>query len=303
MASFGDQRIDQLVSTFSQASEELAELMSQMVEADREDRHAIYALILAILLRLRKAAQEWSEVTVAGIYAEALQEAADDLISQGYLGDLIGPDQGTHEVQRMADSFLADTEGALSNVRSVAVRLRNGQTDRRFLTGTLVVGLSAGGVRAIKARRRIKQSLREGMMAMLAKDGKIYHYSLDYYVGMVAQQIKYKTMSRAVLNQMQFTGHDLVQISPNPSTIGDYCDEYRGKVFSISGTDPHYPPLAETPSGGPPFHPHCHHTLQPYVDRAIAEMGPVDPKFLEMGRTPGMGPNDFQKLWRAKRAG
>jgi hypothetical protein len=63
-------------------------------------------------------------------------------------------------------------------------------------------------------------------------------------------------------------GVEHVRIS-NPPRVGepDVCTVFAGRVFFIGlGTDPlGFPKLSSVPNGGPKFHPHCRHGLQPYV--------------------------------------
>lgn len=61
---------------------------------------------------------------------------------------------------------------------------------------------------------------------------------------------------------------DHVRIS-NPHRVGepDVCTIFAGRVFFIGiGPDPlGFPKLSSVPAGGPKFHPHCRHSLQPWV--------------------------------------
>jgi hypothetical protein len=64
------------------------------------------------------------------------------------------------------------------------------------------------------------------------------------------------------------SGVDHVRIS-NPPRVGepDVCTVFAGRVFYVgTGADPlGFPKLSDVPNGGPLFHPHCRHGLQPYV--------------------------------------
>ena len=75
---------------------------------------------------------------------------------------------------------------------------------------------------------------------------------------------------------------DLVEVVGPYS--GDFCDFYVGKVFSISGNSDKYPPTADMPNGGPPFHPNCRHTLAPFVEKLASETdivrAQINPQFL-----------------------
>jgi|SRR5579862_2366416 len=63
---------------------------------------------------------------------------------------------------------------------------------------------------------------------------------------------------------------DHVRIT-NPTRVGDpdVCTVFAGHVFYVgAGDDPlGFPALRDVPKGGPKFHPHCRHAIQPYVVR------------------------------------
>lgn len=57
---------------------------------------------------------------------------------------------------------------------------------------------------------------------------------------------------------------DLVKIV-GPKTTCEICSKHVGQVYSISGTNPNYPPL-DLIDGVPPFHPNCCHNLAPFIE-------------------------------------
>lgn len=134
---------------------------------------------------------------------------------------------------------------------------------------------------------------------IIGTDGRTYRYDPDYYVDLAATMAIGAAATAAVLINANNTGNDLVQISPNPSTIGDFCDAYRGKVFSVSGAHPFYYPLSWVPNGGPPMHIWCRHYLLPYEGPNLEELRNVPGDILEVGRS-GAGTNEIQKLWLSR---
>ncbi len=306
MPSFGDQRIDELVDSFSEYAEELASIMADMPEAEGQKRLALYALIAMRLEELRKEAYEWAEETVADIYTEADRRVMDELEEVGLLEYAEVGDRQDEDVKRLVLMFTSDIDQALNSIRDTAVRMKSGYFDYRLfgiLDRRKLAGFGLAGMVAVMAKNRMRKQIRDGLVRILTNNGKIYGYSLDYYIGLVADVIKQRAISAATIMRMMLNGQDLVMISPNPSTIGDYCDEYRGKIFSLSGTNPRYPSIRLCPGGGPPpFHPHCHHYPIPVFSQEMMEEGEsVDNEFLELGAVAGATPNDFQKLWLSKK--
>lgn len=82
------------------------------------------------------------------------------------------------------------------------------------------------------------------------------HFTPDYYAELIARTRFHEVQSLATLDVAENVGSDLVVVS-NHNTTTPMCQEHEGVVYSISGNDPEFPPLTDSP----PFHPNCLHTL------------------------------------------
>jgi hypothetical protein len=91
------------------------------------------------------------------------------------------------------------------------------------------------------------------------------HYAPDYYAELVARTRFHEVQSMATLDVARNVGSDLVVVS-NHNTTTPMCMEHEGQVYSISGEDPDFPALEDTP----PFHPNCLHTLHVTFKWAVA---------------------------------
>ena len=114
---------------------------------------------------------------------------------------------------------------------------------------------------------------REGVTAFVDKAGR--HWSLHTYCSMVS-----RTTSRQAEVLASLTAdpeHDLYRITRTGTTCA-LCAPYEGRVYSKSGTNPGYPPLADAfgkqdPNGPDTLtntwlniHPGCRHSLQSYTE-------------------------------------
>lgn len=189
-----------------------------------------------------------------------------------------------------------------------------GEVQRSFgqAISSLATELLAGAVPAVfgifgriaqltpQQRLSVQNKIQSKTIALRAKNGRMYRYESRYYLKMLKHTAVMDAVSNAVIHSARNGAGDLVQISPQPSTIGDYCDAYRGQVFSVSGQSSSFPPLSITPQGGPPFHPWCHHYLLPITNERAASMKTVlPPGFASLGQR-GANPREFQKLWLAR---
>lgn len=127
-------------------------------------------------------------------------------------------------------------------------------------------------------------------------------FSADYYFTLVLYHELSSLRRDSAIKQAIDNGSHLVQISPQPSTIGDYCDLYKGRVFSVKGAHPDFPPLTDCPNGGAPLHPWCRHFLiplepdSPAIQKAL-NLPPIPREFVEAARS-GASPNKFMQLWQ-----
>ena len=113
---------------------------------------------------------------------------------------------------------------------------------------------------------------REGVTAFVDKAGR--HWSLHTYCSMVSRTTSRQAEVLAVLTADP--GHDLYQISSHNTTC-ELCAPYEGRVYSKSGIDPDFPPLAaafgKVDPNGPDtlantwlnIHPNCLHVLIPWT--------------------------------------
>ena len=113
---------------------------------------------------------------------------------------------------------------------------------------------------------------REGVTAFVDKAGR--NWSLHTYCAMVSRTTSRQAEVLAVLTADP--EHDLYMISSHGTTCA-LCAPYEGRVYSRSGTDPDFPPLAaafgKVDPAGPDnlantwlnIHPNCLHVLVPWT--------------------------------------
>ena len=129
------------------------------------------------------------------------------------------------------------------------------------------------------------------------KNGDDMAFDVGKYAKMVATTQTQQASVMARHQRLHELGVDLVMVIGSNSE--NFCTEFVGKVFSISGNHPKYPPLADLPWGGPPFHPNCSKTTRPFIEDL------ADPEDLERA-VPDQGsrsmlkqtPSQAQRIYR-----
>ena len=111
----------------------------------------------------------------------------------------------------------------------------------------------------------IEESIDGEYITVVDKNGKPRNYRIMPYAEMCVYTEAIHSQAQATVNIALENDSDLVQVSDH-ATICPICAPIEGKVFSISGNDPEFPPL-DFELG---LHPGCKHSLT-VVYREILE--------------------------------
>lgn len=188
----------------------------------------------------------------------------------------------TDIVERLTVNLLGElmeaSATAKRNMEDVVLgRLENDVFRTAGLSG--VAEMQAKGTGAYQtAQRMIRELRRQGVTCFVDKAGR--RWSLYNYCNMAARTTSHQAEVLAVLTRDP--EWDLYQVTAHAGSCG-LCAPYEGRVYSRSGTDPDFPPLASAfgkidPDGRNDLtntylniHPNCLHQLIPWTP---------------MGRTP-----------------
>lgn len=139
-------------------------------------------------------------------------------------------------------------------------------------------GMARGVGTRITANEMYNQLIKEGVTAFVDKAGR--HWSLHTYCDMVARTTSRQAEVLSVLTQDET--QDLYKISSHGTTC-KICAPLEGRVYSKSGTDPDFPPLAlafgKIDVNGPDdltnsylnIHPSCLHVLTAWTPMGRSE--------------------------------
>lgn len=104
-------------------------------------------------------------------------------------------------------------------------------------------------------------------LQVMTKNGPRRLHIFDH-VQMTATTTENAVRTEARNNRIKEMGIRLVRVSPNPPLTPCVCSLYAGRVFALDkeiSAKTGFPLLADTPNGGPPFHPYCTHTTMPFI--------------------------------------
>lgn len=275
-----DPRLESLVALYVLANQRLSLLFDQLLVFPQAERFRAMQSIQFILRGLESDTERWISQNVSAFFKEADAAAVSTLRRAG-LGEFLAPQADEAALAALAQGIRGPLEKARQSIEFQATKLvRSTSLTSEFpmlalqAKRGLSVNLSTAEV-AVQTEQRIVISLRERfqtkIVSVLGSDGKRYRFGFDFYSAMVAQNTRAQASATAAILRARQTGHDLVRVSANKSLHGDWCDAYRGRVYSLSGENPIYPWVGMIPNGGPPFHPWCRHSMDIFIPEFHSE--------------------------------
>ena len=277
--------LKKLVSLFLKAETDIINTIGRLRSAANVDYAQVAALerVQAILRQLENDAWTYSRPMIAKQFYVAHPEARriKGETTKKHLRGYLNAAELTTEQYAIIDQLVANLMGeitdatltAYATVESALIGRVEPDVFRRV--GLEQVALQqARGAGTYKALPDFVDALRkEGITAFVDKAGR--HWSLHTYCSMVS-----RTTSRQAEVLASLTAdpeHDLYRITRTGTTCA-LCAPYEGRVYSKSGTNPDYPPLADAfgkvdPNGPDTLtntwlniHPNCRHSLQSYTE-------------------------------------
>lgn len=213
------------------------------------------------LQEMTQAAEEQAPIAIESFF----DSTADAMISTK-----------TNIVNTLVNNYLGKIDEAAEIAYTSAVKyLAVGRLEAdeiRSLSLERVAEAEALGKGWRDAQRKLAIDLNnKGVTAFVDKAGR--EWDLTAYCSMLTRTTAKQATVAAELTE---NDHDLWQIIPHGTTCA-LCSAYEGRVYSKSGTDPDYPPLASAFGKIDPYgrndltntylniHPNCLHSLAPYT--------------------------------------
>lgn len=258
------QDVLKLIDIYRRAQQELILIIAEKEARGNVTyyRRAILKQVNEELQKLDKQAREWAGEVIAKHYQKGIDEAMKSLKKSGIDIDTVEPDSFA-QIHKAAIEILAqncfdqlhDANAFVGRMIDDTVRQASIEAAaQKFATGSTVKEMK---------KLLIQKLIEEGINGIKDKRGRMI--SLDAYAETVARSTTREATNKAVLNQVSAIGYDLVQMSRHSPTC-PICAPLQGRVYSISGRDPRFPPLTKAYSG--PYaniHPNCRHVLTPYI--------------------------------------
>lgn len=285
-----EKELEKLISIFLKAETDIINEIGRLRSQGLIDYHAVAALerVQAILRQMENESWEYVPRMVEKMFYVRVPEARrieGETVKKhrrGYLNASVLSGEQHAIVDQLVSSLMGEitdaTITALATVQSALIGRVEPDVYRRI--GLEQVALQqAQGRGTYKVLPEFVQALRrEGITAFVDKAGR--NWSLHTYCSMVSRTTSRQAEVLAVLTADP--EQDLYRISSHGTTCA-ICAPFEGRVYSKSGTNPDYPPLAaafgkQDPAGPDTLantwlnlHPNCLHAIYPYSEGGRTE--------------------------------
>ena len=281
-----DKELEKLVAIFLKAETDIINEIGRLRSQGLVDYHAVAALerVQAILRKMENDAWEYVPQMIEKQFYVRVPEARKRLDvpetpakhAAGYRNAAALTGEQMDIVQRLTQNLMGEiTDATMTSMTTLqsAILGRIQPDVYRRVGMEQVAAMQATGRGVSKTAPAFVELLRrEGVTAFIDKAGR--RWSLHTYCSMVTRTTSRQAEIAAVLTADP--EHDLYKISSHNTTC-KICAPFEGRVYSRSGTDPDFPPLAlafgKIDRGGPDtlantwlnIHPNCLHVLIPWT--------------------------------------
>lgn len=279
-----EKELQKLIQIFLKAETDIINEIGRLRSMGNVDYHAVAALerVQAILRKMESDSWEYvpqmieREFYVRVPEARRIEGETVQKHAAGYANAAALTGEQTAIVDRLAMNLMGEITDASMTVMATLQSALIGRVEpdvyRRVGLEQVAAQQAVGrGVNA-SVPAFVQALRREGIRAFTDKAGR--DWSLHTYCTMVSRTTSRQAEVLAVLTADQ--EHDLYMISSHGTTCA-LCAPYEGRVYSRSGTDPDFPPLAaafgKMDPAGPDtlantwlnIHPNCLHVLVPWT--------------------------------------
>jgi len=281
-----ERAVKDLRAQYARAADDVLRILEglQPIGFNASKSAAARARVNAVIVRLNRYARSWTKRRIREAYAEGrdVAEARLSIMGEFPLTRRVNANRHKKTERRLADRVFADLFKANRSIEVIARRYCNAmlqsaegvrelQAFDEGLAERFISRVSAAAVKTGLARGDLQKRLLKYLQNKLSGQDFITingrNFNLRDYSELVARTNLRNAQTEAIKTAAWEYNHDLVEI-PYKDGSCDECQEFEGKVYSLSGDDPEFPMLEEQP----PLHPRCRHYLR-VTSRNILRQG------------------------------
>ncbi len=231
-------------------------------------KSAVLARVNATLKKLKAQTDDWIDTNVIRFYKEGIAEADKAILEQYIAAGQLPPDfpaAFTVIDQAAVNILVNDVKLKFSEL---LLRTQTGIDNdlRQAILGSLLDKVTTGQTLKQVQANMLKILEERGIRSFTyMRNGRPVSMSLSAYVEVLSRSMMAEITNLASIQRAEQVSGDLVKMTEHMTSC-PICWPYQGRVYSISGNDPRYPPL-DIPFGGDHanIHPNCRHRIKPYI--------------------------------------
>ncbi|UNC92719.1 phage minor capsid protein [Candidatus Contubernalis alkaliaceticus] len=265
-----DKSANKLINLYKSTYRYILSEIQRKIDLGLSDRHQRTMLkeIQSELKKLDEEAFKWSHNVLPEYYKLGISTTDIDvaLLSDiSLLGDSINLNiLHRKAIENAANDLYLDLAKNTFYMEAEAKRIiRNNASE--IINRSIITGESQ---KKIKSELR-NQLQKDGIHSFIDSSNK--RWKIDKYTDMAVRtksRILHNdgTLNRLKEYQIRYPANpnfDYVQISSHGAE--DWCRNFEGTVWSISGRSQEYPPVSSLPNGYSTLHPNCKHVFLPYI--------------------------------------
>lgn len=289
-------QIDQLRKLYSAAQKSL---VAQLAKLDLTDFQAARAQALLkqvneITAQLNNGVYKWAKASLPYAYEQGIDLAAERLKAMNV----------TRFVAYNAQIHTSAVNALIKDVSTELIVANDGmkkffnrvilQTQQTLLQDKEISRMIAEGLIQGEARRTISDTILKELRTQLGNEQFIVikgrNYRPDKYAELIARTRTREATSQGTINTALRYDVDLVQWDAH-FEVCEYCQQFSGRVYSISGADNNFPQLTEKP----PLHPNCRCVIMPITRENLETRGYLN-EVIKLSNAPSIKVDSFSRF-------
>lgn len=289
-------QVQELTSLYGQAQRSIVGKLRSLdlTKFERTRAEAILKQVNAVVASLDSGALRWAKKTLPYSYERGVDIAAERLRALE-VTRFVDYDAKIHTqaINVIVDDVTVSLLAANRSIGAVMSRFLR-TTQQTLIQDREISRLIGEGLLEGSPRRTVSDSILGELRDQMDEEQFIVingrNYKPDLYAKLVARTRTREATTQGTINTSLRYGVDLTQVDVHQAAC-EYCQQFSGRVFSISGTDEDFPALKEQP----PFHPNCECVLVPVTRRALERRGYLD-EVIKLSNRPSIEIPSFTRF-------
>jgi SPP1 gp7 family putative phage head morphogenesis protein len=289
-------QIEQLRRVYSAAQKSLVAQLSKINLTDFQKFRAQQLLkqVEEITAQLNNGVYKWAKGSLPYAYEQGIDLAAERLKAMN-ITRFVAYDAQIHTsainalVQDVSSELIIANESMKKFFNRVVL-----QTQQTLLQDSEINRQIAEGLIQGDARRTISDKILQDLRTQMGEERFIVingrNYRPDKYAELVARTRTREATSQGTINTALRYDVDLVQWDAH-AEVCEYCQQFSGRVYSISGADEDFPQLTEKP----PLHPNCRCVINPITRENLESRGYLA-ESIKLSNAPSIKVNSFSRF-------